>query len=70
MGFTVEKGSEKGSERGSEKGASRRCLERPLGEYDPLGVHPKNCFVVFAVFVIPVVFARGNPCAKHRFGKP
>ena len=31
-GFTVEKGSE--------KGLSRRCLERPLGKYDPWGVHP------------------------------
>ena len=37
MGFTAGKGSEKGSQRGSEKGVSRRCLERPLGEYDPLG---------------------------------
>ena len=26
--------------RGSEKGVSRRCLERPLGEQDPLGVAP------------------------------
>ena len=25
--------------RGSEKGVSRRCLARPLGEHDPLGVH-------------------------------
>ena len=32
MGFTVKKGSE--------KAVSRRCLERPLGDYDPLGVHP------------------------------
>ena len=32
MVFTIEKGSE--------KGVSRRCLERPLGEYDPLGVSP------------------------------
>ena len=32
MGFAVRKGSE--------KGASRRCLERPLEEYDPLGVRP------------------------------
>ena len=42
MGFTVKKGSEKGSQRlrrGSEKGVSRRCLERPLVEYAPLGVH-------------------------------
>ena len=26
--------------RGSEKAVSRRCLERPLGEYAPLGVRP------------------------------
>ena len=26
--------------RGSEKGVSRRCLERPLVEYAPLGVRP------------------------------
>ena len=32
MGFTVKKGSE--------KGVSRRCLERPLREYAPLGVRP------------------------------
>ena len=32
MDFTVKKGSE--------KGVSRRCLERPLGEYDLLGVRP------------------------------
>ena len=37
MGFTVKK---EGSEKGSEKGVSRRCLERPLGEYAPLGVRP------------------------------
>ena len=28
--------------RGSEKGISRRCLERPLGEYAPLGVRPTS----------------------------
>ena len=46
MGFTVKKGSEKGSQKGFlvEGGGSRRCLERPLGEYDPLGVHPKLGF--------------------------
>ena len=27
--------------RGSEKAASRRCPERPLGEYDPLGAFEK-----------------------------
>ena len=32
--FTVREGSEKGSQNGSEKGVSRRCLDRPLGEYD------------------------------------
>ena len=38
VGFTVKKVSQKGFE----KGASRRCPERPLGEYDPLplGVRP------------------------------
>ena len=42
MGFTVKKGSEKGLRRGSEKGVSRRCLERPLVEYAPLGVRPRQ----------------------------
>ena len=52
-----EKGSEKGSGKGSgerffsvervlrrasSKGFSRRCLERPLGECDPLGVRPRD----------------------------
>ena len=36
MGLTVQRGSEKGSQ----KGVSRRRLERPLWEYDPLGVRP------------------------------
>ena len=40
MGFTVDKSSENGSQKGSEKGFSRRCLECPLREYDPLGVRP------------------------------
>ena len=35
MDLTVKEGSEKGSQVGSGKGVSRRCLERPLGEYDP-----------------------------------
>ena len=35
MGFTFKKGSEKG-------GVSRRCLERPLVEYAPLGVRPNE----------------------------
>ena len=49
LGRVLGKGSQKGSEkggcyrfyrRGSEKGVFRRCLERPLGEYAPLGVRP------------------------------
>ena len=36
-GFTLKKGSEKGVL----EGRSRRCLKHFLGEYDPLGVHPK-----------------------------
>ena len=38
--------------RGSEKWVSRRCLERPLEEHDPLGVRPltkganRNCSIV------------------------
>ena len=36
MGFTAKRVLR----RGSEKGVSRRCLERPLEEYDPLGVRP------------------------------
>ena len=38
MGFTVKRGYQKGSE----KGVSRRCLERLLGEYTPLGVRPTD----------------------------
>ena len=60
MGCFIKKGSEKGSQ----KGVSRRCPERPLGEYDPwrapyrqrelngtrLMVHAGNCRQFFAVF--------------------
>ena len=43
MGFTVKKGSERRVlRRGSEKAVSRRCLERPLVEYAPLGVRPRQ----------------------------
>ena len=57
LGKGSQKGSEKGVcygfyskkrvlrrvlRRGSEKGVSRRCPERPLGEYAPLGVRPIN----------------------------
>ena len=28
--------------RASEKAISRRCLERPHGEYDPLGLRPTH----------------------------
>ena len=40
-GFCSKKGSEKGSQTGFwERGVSRRCLERALVEYAPLGVRP------------------------------
>ena len=42
MGFTVKRGSEKGSQKGLLEGVSRRCLERPLGEYDPLCARPRK----------------------------
>ena len=41
MGFTIKRVLRRVLRRGSEKGVSRRCLERPLGEYAPLGVRPK-----------------------------
>ena len=41
MGFTVKRVLRRVLRSGSEKGFSRRCLERPLGEYAPLGVRPK-----------------------------
>ena len=40
MGFTVKRVLRRVLRRGSEKGVSRRCLERPLVEYAPLGVRP------------------------------
>ena len=39
VGFAVKKGSQKGFLEG---GVSRRCLERPLEEYAPLGVRPSK----------------------------
>ena len=43
MGFAVKKGVlRRVLRRGSEKAVSRRCLERPLAEYAPLGVRPKS----------------------------
>ena len=56
LGRVLGKGSQKGSDKRaclgfynkkglweppSEKGVSRKCLERPLKEYDPFGVRPK-----------------------------
>ena len=46
MGFTVKKVLRRVLRRGSEKAASRRCLERPLVEYAPLGVRPMNLYSV------------------------
>ena len=43
MGFTIKKRVlRRLLRRGSEKGVSRRGLERPLGEYAPLGVRPSG----------------------------
>ena len=48
MGFTVKKVLRRVLRRGSEKGVSRRCLERPLVEYAPLGVRPIFVFKMIA----------------------
>ena len=40
MGLTVKRVLRRALRRGSEKGVARRCLERPLVEYAPLGVRP------------------------------
>ena len=53
MGFTVKRVLKRVLRRGSEKEVSGRCLERPLGEYAPLGVHPKFC-------------SRNQCCPKNR----
>ena len=42
MGFTVTRVLRRVLSKGSEKGVSRRCPERPLGGYDPLGVRPSQ----------------------------
>ena len=46
MGFTVKRVLRRVLRRGSEKGVSRRCLERPLVEYAPLGVRPIEFFML------------------------
>ena len=50
MGFAVKKGSE--------KAVSRRCLERPLEEYAPLGVRPIFVFLGFLLlaFLLSLFF--------------
>ena len=40
VGFAVKRVLRRVLRRGSEKGVSRRCPERPLEEYAPLGVRP------------------------------
>ena len=40
VGFTMKRVLRRVLRRGSEKGFSRRCPERPLEEYAPLGVRP------------------------------
>ena len=40
MGFTAKQVLRRALRRGSEKGLSKRCLDCPLGDYNPLGVRP------------------------------
>ena len=51
--------------RSSEKGVSRRCPERPLGEYDPLGVHPTSKFAFLVV-----LFLNCQVCLRWQGSKP
>ena len=44
IGCTIKRVLRRVLRRGSEKGVSRRCLERPLVEYAPLGVRPIDSF--------------------------
>ena len=46
MGFTVKGVLRRVLRRGSGWGVSRKCLERPLGEYDNLGVSPKSFRII------------------------
>ena len=70
MGFTIEKGSEKGSQNGgSEKGVSRRCPERPLVEYAPLGVHPTCFFWCFPCFFFAFNPPSPPPAKKKKNNK-
>ena len=41
MGFRVKRLLRRVLRSGSEQAVSRRCLERPLEEYAPIGVRPK-----------------------------
>ena len=72
-GVSVKKDSERRVlRRGSVKGVSRRCLERPLGEYDPLGVRPREMqcirtLIVFSCFFLFFVFL---PCIYRLQGIP
>ena len=42
--------------RSSEKGVSRRCLERPLGGYAPLGVRPMDSLLASSLLKPPFLF--------------
>ena len=45
MGSTEKRVLRRVLRRGSEKAVPRRCLERPLEEYAPLGVRPSDSFL-------------------------
>ena len=65
MCFAEERVLRRALRRGYEKGGSRRCLERPLGEHDPLDV----CPAVRCPVRRPVLLAKGRSTApKHPSG--
>ena len=59
MGFTVERVLRRVLRRGSEKAVSRKCIERPLEEYAPLGVRPSVATPPSWLFPQFRVFRRG-----------
>ena len=61
MGFTVKRVLRRVLRRVSEQAVSRRCLERHLVEYAPLGVRPSYSFgseaiIVFMQLHLPYFF--------------
>ena len=60
--------------RGSEQGVSRRCLEHPLGEHDPLGVRPKSArhqpVVQAQILVVQAVLSGTKNEPKPKLSSP